>query len=104
MSEILEGSLDPRIAPRGILPGHAHDQVSDLGQHAAAVGSLPRIAIQLRIVRAIDLAHPAGADWREDLVGAETSADRQGHERRRISRMIPPDEGWVGQGTPRVPR
>ena len=35
------------------------------------------VAIQLRVARAIDLAHPAFADRRGDFVDAETSADRE---------------------------
>ena len=34
------------------------------------------VAIQLRVARAIDLAHPAGAERRQDLVGAEPRARR----------------------------
>jgi hypothetical protein len=33
------------------------------------------VALQLRIVRAIDLAHPAFAEFREDLIGAEPLPD-----------------------------
>ena len=35
MADILEGALYPRVAPRRILPGHAHDQTPNLGEHAA---------------------------------------------------------------------
>ena len=36
-------------------------------------------AVEARVFRAIDLAHAAGADERQDLVGAETSARGEGH-------------------------
>jgi hypothetical protein len=35
------------------------------------------VAIQRRIARAIDFAHPAGANRTDDLVRAETGADRE---------------------------
>ena len=37
------------------------------------------VAIQLRVARAIDLAHPAGAEQRDDLVVAEPGSSREGH-------------------------
>ena len=37
-------------------------------------------AIQARVARLVDLAHSAGADWREDLVRAEASSGGQRHE------------------------
>jgi hypothetical protein len=44
--------------------------------HEAFEQDLERdLATQLRIVRAIDLTHPAGAERRDDLVGTETNAD-----------------------------
>ena len=36
------------------------------------------VAIQLRVARAIHLAHAAGADRRGDLVGAEAGAGSEG--------------------------
>jgi hypothetical protein len=33
--EILEGALDPRISPRGILFRHPPDQLADFGKNAA---------------------------------------------------------------------
>ena len=36
--------------------------------------------LSVRVARAIDLAHAAGADVRRDFVRAETSAGSQGHE------------------------
>ena len=38
------------------------------------------VATELRVARAIDLAHAAGAERRQNLVGAETSARRESHE------------------------
>ena len=37
------------------------------------------LAPEPRILRAVDLAHAAGADLAEDLVGAELRTGRQGH-------------------------
>src|SRR5580765_5596374 len=37
------------------------------------------IAIQLRVARAIDLAHPAGTQWGKDLVRAESCAGLERH-------------------------
>src|ERR1039457_2677322 len=39
------------------------------------------------------LAHPARAEWREDLVGAEASTRRQIHGRQRIIARA-----WAGRG------
>ena len=36
------------------------------------------VAIELRIARAIDLAHPAGAEGGDDFIRAETSTHRKG--------------------------
>src|SRR5664279_1928705 len=36
--------------------------------------------INARVLRPVDLSHPARTERREDLVGAETSADADGHE------------------------
>ena len=38
-------------------------------------------ALQLRIVRAIHLTHPAHAQGAQDFIGAETSAGGEGHAR-----------------------
>jgi len=37
------------------------------------------VAPEPRIGRAIDLAHPAAANQRQDFVSAEASAEREGH-------------------------
>jgi hypothetical protein len=36
MTDILQGALDPRVAPRGILRRHPDDELVDLREHAAA--------------------------------------------------------------------
>jgi hypothetical protein len=41
------------------------------------------VAIQLRVVRAIHLAHPARADLRGDFIGAEAGTGGKGHGGRR---------------------
>jgi hypothetical protein len=37
------------------------------------------VPIQLRVVRAIHLTHPSGADEGEDLVNAKANAGREAH-------------------------
>ena len=39
------------------------------------------LALEPLVARAVDLAHPSGADRREDLVGTEPRSGRQGHFR-----------------------
>jgi hypothetical protein len=39
------------------------------------------VAIELRIARAIDHAHPALAEWRKDFIGADPGANRDCHVR-----------------------
>ena len=64
--EHLRFALEPREAIGIVREG--------LGQH------LDRdVAIQPRIARAIDLAHAARAEQRQDFICAETSAGREGH-------------------------
>ena len=45
----------------------------------ARAGLQRHLAIQIRVARAIDLAHPAGAQRAEDFVRAEASAGGEGH-------------------------
>ena len=47
------------------------------------------VAIQLRVARAIDLAHAAGAEEREDFVGAEARTRGQRHPQRDYSGQSP---------------
>ena len=57
----------------GDQPGIARDAV---GQH------LDRdLAVEPGVASAIDLAHTAGAEWLEDLVGSETGAGGERHPR-----------------------
>src|SRR5439155_20236970 len=37
------------------------------------------LAPEPRVFRPVDLSHPAGAEWRDDLVGTEPSAGREAH-------------------------
>ena len=37
------------------------------------------VALELRVARAIDLAHTAFSDWRDDLVGAEARSGGERH-------------------------
>ena len=66
------------------------------------------VAIELRVARAIDLAHAACAEGRDDLVGAEARAGGQRHQSRLIvatkaltaRRNGPPEYCWSdGDGT-----
>jgi hypothetical protein len=47
------------------------------------------LTIELRVPRAVDLAHPARADRRDDFVRAETGASGQGHEAWLILVVVP---------------
>ena len=65
--------------------------------HAVAVGGegfrqdLDRdVAAELGVPRAVDLAHPARAERREDLVGAESCAGRQAHGLSKLRVIIRP--------------
>ena len=49
------------------------------------------VAIQLRVPRSIDLAHPAGTQGAEDFVGSEMVADGEGHDQ---SRLPDPAIAW----------
>src|SRR5205085_1459667 len=42
------------------------------------------LPVELRVARPVDLAHPARAERREDLVGTETGAGAESHEIGRI--------------------
>jgi len=41
--EILEGTLNPRVAPRRVVLGHSRHKLPDLGKDTATAGSLPPI-------------------------------------------------------------
>jgi hypothetical protein len=43
MPEILECTLNARVAPSRIVLGHAHDELPDLGQNPTTAASLPRM-------------------------------------------------------------
>ena len=43
MPEVLHGALDPRIAPRVVLPGHAQNEFPDVGLYTWAAGSAPYV-------------------------------------------------------------
>ena len=43
MPEILESTLNARIAPRRIFPGHAQHKLSDLGANTRTAGAPPRV-------------------------------------------------------------
>jgi hypothetical protein len=45
--------------------------------------------IEATIARAVDLAHPAGADGRQNLVWAELSTNLEHHERSALYRRFP---------------
>ena len=49
------------------------------------------VALEARVARAVDLAHAAGAERRQDLVRAEAVAGREAHGERRH-----PDVGLLG--------
>ena len=43
MPDILEGALDPRVAPGGILFRHPNDQAANLGEDTVTAGALVRV-------------------------------------------------------------
>jgi hypothetical protein len=53
------------------------------------------IAVKLRVARAIDFAHPAGANGRDDLVRTETRSACECHQRCRAAQILP-HEGRSG--------
>src|ERR1700676_1641755 len=75
---------DIRMIERGDGFGFALEALRELGG-----GNLDSyVAIQARIARAVDLAHAARADGRENLIGAQVVAGGEGHCRSVYSIMI----------------
>ena len=77
------GMIQRRRAAGFLLePGPAHLVSGDLGeQHLDG-----DLAPEARVPRPVDLAHAAGAERRNDLVGPETGTRSQRHLRERLSR------------------
>ena len=69
---MVEGSEDLRFA------FEAREPVR-IGRERVGQNLERDVALQLRVARAIDLAHPAGAEQRDDLVVAEPGSSREGH-------------------------
>ena len=55
------------------------------------------VAVELGVLRAIDLAHPAGPEGGENLVRAEMSAGHQSHRLLRGDRIIRRNEPATGR-------
>jgi hypothetical protein len=77
----IEDREDVRMRERGHGPGlapEARQRIRVLGEVAGQ--HLDRdVAAELRVFGAVDLAHPAAAQWRHDLVESESSPGRQAH-------------------------
>ena len=91
---------DVRVIERGDGAGLALEPLQPL----RARGHLGRqhfesdVAAEPRVPRAVDLAHPARADRRDDLVGAEAGAGRQCHRAaQRLQRESRPGGRWGGE-------
>ena len=70
-ARVVEGGEQPRLALEARQPlGIGGERLGQqLDRHVAA---------ELRVGRAVDLAHPSGAEGRQDLVGAQTAAALRG--------------------------
>src|SRR4051812_41599786 len=53
------------------------------------------VSVQLRIPRAIDLAHAAGTERRDDFIGAEAGAGNQRHGGCRVDAALILVFGWA---------
>ena len=62
------------------------------------------LAAEARILRAVHLAHPPGADLAEDLVGAELRAGRERHRSPRRDVEVGRDRATVAVGVPLLVR
>ena len=56
-----------------------HRLAQDLDRH---------LAPEPRVERPVDLSHPSRAERRQDLVGAETSPDCQGHDEENLGHCL----------------
>ena len=74
---------DVRVVERGDGLRFALEAGAALGVAGGAGGQHldGDVAAQARVAGAVDLAHPAGADGGEDLVGAEAGARLESHRR-----------------------
>ena len=76
---------DVRVVERGDDLGFPPEARQTVGVSRESVGkNLQRnITIQFRVACAVDLAHPAGAEHRDDFIGAEARSGGEGHGLRR---------------------
>src|SRR5204863_7742647 len=76
-----ENLRDAAVAERGERLRFALEPREAIGIGGDGIGQdLDRhVAIELRVARAIDLAHAAGAEWGDDFVRADARAGSEGH-------------------------
>src|SRR5258708_24650864 len=81
MPKILEGSLDPRVAPRGILFRHPDDQALNLGEDTPTASALARVRPlphdELPVPPQDRVRRHDGRDLTQDLPPQPMPADRQ---------------------------
>ena len=73
MADVLQRAEDPRVAPRGILLGHPHDQTPDLREHARTTASPLRVRPFPRDQLPMPPQNRVGRDDRGDLTKAATA-------------------------------
>ena len=73
MTDILEGALNPRVAPRRVLLGHPQDQPPDLGEHARTTAPPLRVRPLPRDQLPMPAENRVGRDDRRDLTEAATA-------------------------------
>jgi hypothetical protein len=52
-----------------------------IGRHHCRQNFQGDVAAELGVARAVDFAHPAGADWRDDFVRTDPRSGLEGHRR-----------------------
>src|SRR5207244_10809720 len=75
-SDILQRAKDPRVAPRGILLGHAHHQTPDLREHARTTAPSLRVRPFPRDELPMPAANRVGRDDRGDVTIVDRKSTR----------------------------
>jgi hypothetical protein len=73
MADVLQRAEDPRVAPRGILLGHAHHQTPDLREHARTTAAPLRIRPLARNQLPMPTENRVGCDNHGDITKAATA-------------------------------
>src|SRR5260221_14147835 len=80
MADVLQGTLDPRVAPRRVLLRHTYDKAANLRQHATTFAALRRIRPFVRDQLPMPPKNRVGSNDRGDSArGTPTRVDV--HER-----------------------